>query len=479
MAPIGILTITLVVLFGALTVRGIVRREPDAFIGKVIVLGLLAKVAGTAGRYFLIADLYGGSGDFRRYLANGRDIAAVIRSGTLPDQARETGTPFMDFVAGVLFTVAPANLFVGFAVFGLLSFIGQYLFLKAFRLTVPDGDHRRYALLIMFVPTMLFWPSSLGKEAWLVFTLGIASYGAARVLRRARLGYLLALLGGAGVFAVRPHMGALFALSFVGAFLLRFRDPDGTNHAVGWLVGLALIGVAAGYAATNFGDLLPQDESVVGSQTDQIFAETARRTTQGGSEFDSRPVRNPIDFLHAAVTVPFRPFPNEGHNVQAQLSGLEGVILLGIFIASFGRLRRLPRYLLTRPYVAFATAYSIGFIIAFSNVGNFGIITRQRAQLLPLLFVLMALPAVEERAKRRSVVPVLTLTTAEEQAPVADAVADAPPTPAPSPADSPDVDAPRGADETLPARGATQLNLLSALDTSTGSASDPSSRRDT
>jgi hypothetical protein len=460
MAPIGILAVTLVVIFGALVVRGIVRREPDAFIGKVIVLGLFAKVAGTAGRYFLIADLYGESGDFRRYLANGQDIAAVIRSGALPEQARETGTPFMDFIAGVLFTVAPANLFVGFAVFGLLSFIGQYLFLKAFRLALPDGDHRRYAMLIMFVPTMLFWPSSLGKEAWLVFTLGVASCGVARVLRRARLGYLLALLGGAGVFVVRPHMGALFALSFVGAFVLRFRDPEGHNRAVGWLVGLVLIGVAAGYAATNFGDLLPQDESIVGSQTDQIFAETARRTTQGGSEFDSRPVRNPIDFLHAAVTVPFRPFPNEGHNVQAQLSGLEGVILLGIFIASFGRLRRLPRYLLTRPYVAFATAYSIGFIIAFSNVGNFGIITRQRAQLLPLLFVLMALPAIKERTRRRSAAPVLTLTTAEEQ----DAASGSPLTPVSSRAGVAEGDDAAGATETHAAEGPTQLSLLSPPD---------------
>jgi hypothetical protein len=414
MAPTRVLGYSMVVLVVALVLRAVVRREPDAFIAKAIVLGLFAKVVATFARYFLMADLYGESGDFRRYLRTGSEIAGVIRSGTLPDQARETGTPFMDFIAGVLFAVAPPTLLVGFAVFSALAFVGQYLFLQAFRLAMPDGDHRRYAVLILFVPTIVFWPSSLGKEAWLVFTLGVAAYGAARVLRRSRYGYLIALLGGAGIFAVRPHMGALFALSFAGAFILRFRDPEVANRAVGWVVGLLLVGIGAGYAATNFGDLLPRDEGIEGTQTDQIFAETARRTTQGGSEFETRPVEDPLDFLHAAITVPFRPFPHEAHNRQAQISALEGVILLILVAASAARLRRLPRYLLRRPYVALATTYSIGFIIAFSNVGNFGIITRQRAQLLPLLFVLLALPAVQ--ARRRGVpTEVLTPITAAEQ----------------------------------------------------------------
>jgi hypothetical protein len=398
-----------------LSLRAVIRRQQDSFIAKAIAFGVLAKIAGTLARYFLMADLYGGRGDFRRYLRQGEEIAAVIRSGSLPDQARETGTPFMDFIAGVLFTVAPTTLLVGFAAFSTLAFVGQYLFLRAFQLALPDGDHRRYALLILFVPTMIFWPSSLGKEAWLVFTLGVACYGAARVLRKARFGYLITLVGGAGVFAVRPHMGALFALTFAGAFVLRFRDPEVNSKAVGWIIGLVVIGLGAGYAAMNFGDRLPQDEAVGGSQTDQIFAETSRRTSQGGSSYETRPVESPVDFLYAAVTVPFRPFPHEAHNRQAQVSALEGVILLGLVVASIPRLRRMPIYLLRRPYVAMSTVYCVGFIIAFSNVGNFGIITRQRAQLLPLLFVLLALPVVQSRRKGRPTSAVLTPVTADQQ----------------------------------------------------------------
>jgi hypothetical protein len=379
--------------------RRMVKREPDPVIARLIVAGFFAKILGGASRYYVMGDLYGGRGDFQRYTENGRQLAAVIRSGTLPEQARETGTPFMDFLAGLLFTVAPPNVLVGFAVFSLLAFFGAYLFLQAFRTAVPDGAHRRYAWLIFLLPTMVFWPSSLGKEAWLVFTLGVASYGAARVLRRMRYGYVVLALGGVGVYLVRPHMAALFAVSLAAAFLLRSRDPTIRRGHLGWLFGLVLVGLATGYAASNFGEEVPRDESVEGSTVDQVFAETDRRTSQGGSGFESRPVRSPADLAHALVTVPFRPLPFETHNAQALAASLEGVFLIVLFFLSAPRLRTLPRTVLRRPYVALASAYNLGFVVAFSNVGNFGILTRQRAQLLPFLLVLVALPRRDEQVR--------------------------------------------------------------------------------
>lgn len=384
-------------------------RQADQFMARVILLGFVAKLAGSVARFTVMADLYGGRGDFNRYFDTGRLIAGQIRSGSLPEQARETGTPFMDFIAGIVYAFLPNQLWIGFLVFAILSFVGAYLFLRAFQLALPDGNHRLYAVLVFFTPTMVFWPSSIGKEAWLVFALGVAAYGAARVLRRARFGYLMATIGGAAVFLVRPHMGALFALAFAGAFTLRFRDPSVRQTAAAWLLGLLVIGIGAGYVAVNFGEELPRIDGAEEATFNAVTEETIRRTSTGGSEFDSRPVRNPVDFLHAAVTVPFRPFPTEGHNRQAQLAGLEGALLFGLILLALPRLTALPRAVLRQPYVAMATAYTIGFIIAFSNVGNFGILTRQRAQLLPFLFVLLAFNWKRQRDQRSPVLIPATL----------------------------------------------------------------------
>jgi hypothetical protein len=425
-AGLGVLGIGgLLVLVG---LARLLRRQDDPVIRKLIVAGLAAKLVGSVARFTVMADLYDGRGDFNRYFENGVVIASQLRSGTVPDQATETGTPFMDFLVGVFYVVAPSQLWVGFFAFALLSFVGALLFLLAFQLALPEGNHRLYAALVFFTPTMVFWPSSIGKEAWLVFTLGLAAYGAARTLRGARFGYPVAALGATGAFMVRPHMGALFALCFAGAFLLRIRDRTAGGSRVGWALGLVVIAGATVFAVANFGDELPQDQSIDGRQTDQILAETARRTTQGGSEFDSRPVRGPGDLGHALLTVPFRPFPTEGHNVQAQLAGLEGVVLLLVLLLVSPRLIRLPHLLLSRPYVALASAYALGFVVAFSNVGNFGILTRQRAQLLPFLFVLFALPQLSREEPRTSG-PVLVPVSRAEQLTLSQRATGRPPDP--------------------------------------------------
>ena len=380
-----------------------IRREPDRILRRIIVLGFAAKLVGTAAYYRVIADVYG-SGDVTGYVRVGRELAPVIRSGTLPDEARETGTRFMEFLAGVVFAIFGSSEIIAYLVFSMLSFIGMLAFLKALQLAAPGLDHRRYAVLLLLLPTMLFWPSTIGKDAWLVFTLGMASYGGARILRRGSFGYPLAALAVAGMGAVRPHMGALFAVSFAAAYLLRMRDRDIKRGAVGWLVGLALIGGGVVVATGNFSDEMGRSDTQEGStldrvraDTDEIFERTDRNTRRGGGEFDSRPVRGPVDFLHAVVTVPFRPFPTEAHNLQAQLISLEGIFLIGLGLASVPRLARLPRTALRTPYVAFAFVYSAGFIVAFANVGNFGILTRQRSQLLPFLLVLLVVAGKKRR----------------------------------------------------------------------------------
>ncbi|MDQ1497316.1 MAG: hypothetical protein QOI86_656, partial [Actinomycetota bacterium] len=56
------------------------------------------------------------------------------------------------------------------------------------------------------------------------------------------------------------------------------------------------------------------------------------------------------------------------------------------------RLARLPAELFRRPYVVFGLVYTLTFIYAFSALGNFGILARERSQVLPALFVVLCIP---------------------------------------------------------------------------------------
>jgi hypothetical protein len=47
--------------------------------------------------------------------------------------------------------------------------------------------------------------------------------------------------------------------------------------------------------------------------------------------------------------------------------------------------------------VTFVVVYGLLFVVAFSSIGNFGIIARERVQLLPFFLVLLAAPGVAAR----------------------------------------------------------------------------------
>ena len=112
-----------------------------------------------------------------------------------------------------------------------------------------------------------------------------------------------------------------------------------------------------------------------------------------GSAYEAVRPTNPVGALSAAVAVVFRPWPYEAHNLQALLGSLEGVLLLALVLTSLRRLASVPHAMLKRPYVAFAFLFSVFFAYAFSSIGNFGILSRQRVQLYPLLVVLLCVPA--------------------------------------------------------------------------------------
>ena len=101
---------------------------------------------------------------------------------------------------------------------------------------------------------------------------------------------------------------------------------------------------------------------------------------------------NPLKYPLAAVTVLFRPFPFEAGNVVAALSALEGIFLIYLMVKEWARLRSLGRMMRRSPYVAYCVGVVLMFIYAFSALSNFGILARQRVQVLPFFLVLLCLP---------------------------------------------------------------------------------------
>ena len=179
------------------------RREADPWVLRILVAALLAKMLGAVVRYAVTFDLYAGRADAGGYHGSGRRIAAAFWGGNLDEVLPQevpnlVGTEFMRLATGIVYVVTGPTKLGGFLVFAWLSFLGLYWCYRAFRIGFPEGDARRYAILVLFMPSLLYWPSSIGKEAWMLFTLGLASLGVAMVLRGRGGGYPVLALGLAG-----------------------------------------------------------------------------------------------------------------------------------------------------------------------------------------------------------------------------------------------------------------------------------------
>lgn len=378
------------------------RREDDPTIFRLLMFALVLKLAASFLRYYVDFHFYGGATDALGYHQAGIRWSEALSAGRLGNEGQSlTGTNFIELVTGVVYLVTRPTLLGGYLVFSWLSYWGLFLFYRAFRIAVPEGRPRSYALMVFFLPSLAFWPSGTGKEAWMLFTLGIASLGAAKLFDGRTWPGLTTLAFGLWLASLaRPHVAAIFAISLAAAGAVttiwsRSRALSLSRRVVTLALAagisfLLVVSTRAYFEASN----VNTEDGVLST-----LGEITNRTAQGGSEFDPIVVDSPLVLPAAGVTVLFRPFIFEAGSVQTSVAAIEGTVLLGICLFRFrwalagvGSVRR-------QPYVLFALIFTVAFIVVFSSIANFGILARERVQVLPLLLVAFSIPP---RAPARS-----------------------------------------------------------------------------
>ena len=409
---------TIAIIFAlSLYVYGEVARHNETLIG-VVVLPILLMIVkpifekmGDAETEF---DLYGlllaGFGlkmaaTFFRFLGGvdsvvyhkvGLELAEEFKRGNFgADTGRKIpGTGSVRYFTGLVEVLTGGSYFASYLVFSFLGFFGLVFFYRATVLAYPLCRRSRLAKLTFLWPSLLFWPSSIGKEALMLFSLGLATYGLANLFEGRTSGFAELALGVVGAGLIRPHVAGIMFAGAGAAYLVR-RSSGGLSGAATKLVVVGCLAAGLFYANSAAQASLGVDGG--GGGLTAALDQTEQQTGQGGAQFTPARVSSPAELPWAVVTVLFRPFPHEAHNVEALIASLESIVLLGFAVASvrdypavFSRIRR-------EAYPMMAVGYVLTFSFLFSAVGNFGILTRQRAQVLPILFILLALPAAKSR----------------------------------------------------------------------------------
>lgn len=382
-----------VVLISIIIFPRLAPKNDRRFLGNILILALIAKMAATGFRLFMNNVVYGG-GDLNRFDTAGAAIAERIRSGDLSAafDGFAIGTASMELLVGIVYSITGTSFFGLFLLSGFMGFLGSMLFYRAFRLAFPSGNYRIYTVLIFFYPAVLYWPTGFGKDVIVFLMLGLTVWGAALVIVRSRLfGLWIAIFGMSVMFLIRPEIGLMAAIAFITAFVLRTPSRNRKAFTI-QLIGVPLVLMAGFIAisqATSFlgiNDLsLNTVLQVLTDQSSQVFDEG-----RSGSNFVPPTVGTPTWIPEALMTVLFRPYPWEVHNVPALVQSFDSTLLAGIMLLSFTRLIRSIRSEGQNPIFIFSIVFILMTVVALGSLGNFGLLARQRVIVLPFLFFLIS-----------------------------------------------------------------------------------------
>lgn len=406
-------SVILIVMIGGALVTAVgwkMRSDIDAiWLPRWVLLGFGAKIVGTLARYYMVTALYTAEGsDSFQYYRAGTEFVAQFNAGqplTLTGRG-SLATQITELITGGLFIGHTPDLLGGFLMFAIISFFGQLFLYAAFRRWAQPQQLKLYAALVFLLPTFVFWPSSIGKDAIVVFALGGCAYFISRMLQSFYLRWVLGLAPFLALLGlIRIHVVALVVGALIAAMVLA--RPAQTSDAQMKIRRLTMlvVSLAAGAVAfILFPDLFGVEISSI-EEADNFASEVVRRTSERGTIAAGSPVSGPTDVPGAVALVLFRPFIFEAFEIQHFFAAAETTLLLGLTLWQAPAMFKNWRSWRSNAYVVFSSFYVLAYAVAFSVVRNLGIIARQRGQVLAFFLVVligMGMVAPNDRRQQRS-----------------------------------------------------------------------------
>lgn len=405
--PVAILTALVLGYLGYLVARRVSRGDSYPNLGKVIRASVILHLLSAPLQIFVVDHFYNGLSDWLRYVHQGsllsdnwRNFQFTTSGVGLP---RIIGDGSVSIYGGIIMTVVGPNRLAAFFAASFIAFLGTVFFYLAFRVTFPEGNHGRYALLVFLFPSILFWTADVSKESSMLFALGLMAYGIALILSGRALGYAWAFVGGAISYVVRPDELVILVVSFALGMIVRglFRQGRSFRGPIRIIAAVVVIGgfvILTGVEAAHFLHQATGANGLTGT-----LNKVGAGNQGSGAGFGSSQVpysSNPLYYPRDVYTVLFDPLPISAGSVTQLAAAGENMLILAVIVLSVRQLRCLFRASVQRPYVFVCLLYSLMFMYSFAALGNLGLITRERTLMLPFLFVLLSIPIAPEGESR-------------------------------------------------------------------------------
>ncbi|OJH06702.1 MAG: hypothetical protein AOY29_05895 [Alcanivorax borkumensis] len=315
------------------------------------------------------------------YVLNyGGDASGYFRMSLHPDIDFAFGTYGVRFVVSFLSQGMGLSFLGCSLVFQLFGFIGLLAFDGALREVTWDKSRniRLLATLIVFLPSVSFWSSGLGKDALSFCAMGLSLWAALSLKRRWWLLVLAVLL----MLLVRPHMAGMLGLGLAGSFVFQRGIPLPQRVVLGGIaLAAAVFLVPLGLNYAGVGEDAGADDVM------QYIEGRQGHNLKGGGAVDISSMSPPVQMF----TYLFRPTLIEARNLFSLAAALDNTILLFLFIAGGWAILKkpLPPHLLAHNRM-FLWIYSLcAWLILAMTTANLGIALRQKWMFAPMLIFLL------------------------------------------------------------------------------------------
>jgi len=262
-------------------------------------------------------------------------------------------------------------------IFSFIGFEGLVFFYLAARENIYNLPIKIWGFsileLLFFLPNCHFWSSSLGKGSVMTFGFGLLFFGLSRFQNR----LFPLLLGAYLVYMVRVHLvlAVLIGLGIGSIF---------SFGKLKWYFKVLIFCVSLGGAAFVIGDVL----AVSGTDTINILDDNAnvnRRASELGKSNTGVDISN-YNQAMKLFTFIFRPLFFDAPNFMGIVTSVEDVIYLflafQIILIGLAQIYRWNGFIIIGFF-----SFLIASLALAQVSGNLGIALRQKAQIMPLFFM--------------------------------------------------------------------------------------------
>jgi hypothetical protein len=307
---------------------------------------------------------------------NPADANRYFNSENLDFANFSLGTHAIELITNVLKFVDLSYLGC-FLVFNIIGFIGLLAFAATLQGLTKNSsaEIKWFTLMILFLPSVSFWSSAIGKDAFSFAATGLALWSSLNIKQR-KATLIIAILS---MLLVRPHMAGIMVIAISIAIIF---DKSVNIQVKSVLATLSLLTMAFLIPfALNYAGV---GDNVSADSLNSYLSEKQGHNMAGGSSLDISSMSTPMKMF----TYTFRPLPFEAHNITALLASLDNVLLLLLFIVGVKHLRnnKIKKETANR---LFLWVYGMGSLVILSlTTANLGIAMRQKWMFLPMLIYL-------------------------------------------------------------------------------------------